>query len=219
MRQCGAHYKLIMVGDALMAPYELHMGGHWSAGGPDAISGLGWLRILRDHFTDAVWLNPEPGLGWRGTTIEDIGEVMPMFPLTVDGLTEGMALLNRGVPALTSVVEAPGPASSRTYGVQSPAPPGPAATAASWLVPITSRSRPIGLDHDHRPYLTSRTCADSRSSRRRTGSPRHASCVRSRVDPPLDIGADTTTRSSPIPATRSRLWIDHIPPSTCRGRR
>jgi len=97
MGQCASHHKLIMVGDASMAPYELHMGGHWSAGGPDAISGLGWLRILRDHFTDAVWLNPEPGLSWRGTTIEEIGEVIPMFPLTVDGLTEAMALLNRGV--------------------------------------------------------------------------------------------------------------------------
>ena len=97
MRQCASHYKLIMVGDALMAPYELHMGGHWAAGGPDAISGLGWLRILREHFTDAVWLNPEAVPSWRGTTIEDIGEAIPMFPLTVDGLTEGMALLNRGV--------------------------------------------------------------------------------------------------------------------------
>jgi len=97
LRQCGTHYKLIMVGDALMAPYELHSGGHWSPDGPDSVSGLGWLRILRDHFTDAVWLNPEPEIGWRGTTISDVGEVMPMFPLTVDGLTEGMALLNRGV--------------------------------------------------------------------------------------------------------------------------
>ncbi|MGB7983113.1 MAG: VWA domain-containing protein [Candidatus Nanopelagicales bacterium] len=96
MRQCASHYKLIMVGDALMAPYELHSGGHWSVAGPDDVSGLGWLRILREHFTDAVWLNPEPAPGWPGTTIEDIGEVMPMFGLTVDGLTEGMALLNRG---------------------------------------------------------------------------------------------------------------------------
>ena len=61
------------------------------------ISGLGWLQILQDHFTDAVWLNPEPLTRWRGTTIEDIGAVLPMFPLTVDGLTEAMALLNRGV--------------------------------------------------------------------------------------------------------------------------
>ncbi len=86
-----------MVGDAFMAPYELHMGGNWSTDGPDGISGLGWLRILSEHFTDAVWLNPEPGQGWPGTTIEEIGAVLPMFPLTVDGLTEAMALLNRGV--------------------------------------------------------------------------------------------------------------------------
>ncbi len=97
MRQCASHYKLIMVGDALMAPYELHSGGHWSIDGPDDVSGLGWLRILGEHFTDAVWLNPEPALGWAGTTIEDIAEVLPMFGLTVDGLTEAMALLNRGV--------------------------------------------------------------------------------------------------------------------------
>ncbi len=97
LRQCAPHYKLIMVGDALMARYELHSGGHWSVAGSDSISGLGWLRILAEHFTDAVWLNPEPQLSWPGTTIEDIAEVLPMFGLTVDGLTEAMALLNRGV--------------------------------------------------------------------------------------------------------------------------
>ncbi len=97
MRQCASHYKLIMVGDALMAPHELHMGGNWSPDGPDGISGIGWLRILREHFTDAVWLNPEPEIAWQGTTIQDVGEALPMFPLTVDGLTEAMALLNRGV--------------------------------------------------------------------------------------------------------------------------
>jgi len=97
MRQCAPHYKLIMVGDALMAPYELHMGGNWSPDGPDGVSGIGWLQILDEHFTDAVWLNPEPEIAWQGTTIQDIGEVLPMFPLTVDGLTEAMALLNRGV--------------------------------------------------------------------------------------------------------------------------
>ena len=97
MRQCASHYKLIMVGDALMAPYELHMGGNWSPDGPDGVSGIGWLQILDEHFTDAVWLNPEPEIAWQGTTIQDIGEVLPMFPLTVDGLTEAMALLNRGV--------------------------------------------------------------------------------------------------------------------------
>ena len=69
----------------------------WAPTQQASISGLGWLQILRDHFTDAVWLNPERLSRWRGTTIEDVGTVMPMFPMSVDGLTEAMALLNRGV--------------------------------------------------------------------------------------------------------------------------
>ena len=70
LRQCGSHYKLIMVGDAYMGPYELYAGGPWAPEQQAAISGLGWLQILRDHFTDAVWLNPEPLARWRGSTIE-----------------------------------------------------------------------------------------------------------------------------------------------------
>jgi len=46
MRQCASHYKLIMVGDASMAPYELHMGGHWSAGGPDEVVGIGLVLVV-----------------------------------------------------------------------------------------------------------------------------------------------------------------------------
>lgn len=95
LRQCGSHYKLIMVGDAYMAPYELHLGGPWAPHDAAHISGLGWLGMLREHFTNTVWLNPEPLSRWRGTTIEDIGTVMPMFPLTLDGLSEAMTLLNR----------------------------------------------------------------------------------------------------------------------------
>lgn len=97
LQQCAGHYKLIVVGDAYMAPYELQMAGPWSAEGGGHVTGLEWLRILRDHYRDSVWLNPEPLSRWEGTTIEDIGEAMPMFPLTVEGLTAAMALLNRGV--------------------------------------------------------------------------------------------------------------------------
>ena len=97
LRQCGSHYKLIMVGDAYMAPYELYSGVSWFSGAAPTMTGIDWLRRLEDHFTDAVWLNPEPALRWRGNTIEDIAEVFPMFQLTVEGLTEAMALLNRGV--------------------------------------------------------------------------------------------------------------------------
>ncbi len=98
LRECGPHYKLIMVGDAFMAPYELGQAGPWSANDNSRVPGIEWLRILGDHFTDSCWLNPEPLSRWHGTTIEAIGEVIDMFPLTTEGLTEAMAHLNRGTP-------------------------------------------------------------------------------------------------------------------------
>ena len=98
LRECGPHYKLIMVGDAFMAPYELGMAGAWSATDASRVAGIDWLRMLADHFRDSCWLNPEPLSRWDGTTIEDIGEVFDMVPLTTDGLTEAMAHLNRGTP-------------------------------------------------------------------------------------------------------------------------
>jgi uncharacterized protein with von Willebrand factor type A (vWA) domain len=87
-----------MVGDAFMAPYELNQAGPWSVNDTSRVPGIEWLRILSDHFTDACWLNPEPVSRWSGTTIEAIGEVIDMFPLTTEGLTEAMAHLNRGTP-------------------------------------------------------------------------------------------------------------------------
>lgn len=98
MRECGSHYKLIMVGDAFMAPYELGQRGAMSAEDSSSVSGLEWLNILNTHFRQSVWLNPEPQSRWRGTTIEEIGRVFEMFPMTVDGLTDAMARLNRGTP-------------------------------------------------------------------------------------------------------------------------
>ena len=96
MRECDGKYKLIMVGDAYMAPYELL---HRTPGSPDGgafMSGLEWLALLKDHYPQSVWLNPEPQSRWRGSTIDEVARVIDMFPLTVDGLTEAMTLLNKG---------------------------------------------------------------------------------------------------------------------------
>ena len=96
MRECDSKYKLIMVGDAYMAPYELL---HRTPSTPDGgamMSGLEWLALLKDHYPRSVWLNPEPQNRWRGSTIDEVARVMDMFPLTVDGLTEAMTLLNKG---------------------------------------------------------------------------------------------------------------------------
>jgi len=92
LRTCDTRYKLVIVGDAAMAPYELLSDGSFDTDGP-ARTGLDWLVTLRKHFTSSVWFNPELGGSWRGgETTAVIARVFPMFPLTLDGLEQGMAL-------------------------------------------------------------------------------------------------------------------------------
>jgi uncharacterized protein with von Willebrand factor type A (vWA) domain len=100
---CGKHYKLILVGDALMAPYEL-LGSRDSFGssGAGRTEGITWLARLAEHFERSVWLNPEPRSIWHGNTIELIAQVFPMFPLTLEGLGEAVAHLTRGRTARRS---------------------------------------------------------------------------------------------------------------------
>jgi hypothetical protein len=94
INECGPHYKLVFVGDALMAPYELL--GTSGYGEEDRVAGIQWLGLLRNHFERAVWLNPEPPHTWRGNTIEAIASVVPMFPLTLEGLGEAVHELVKG---------------------------------------------------------------------------------------------------------------------------
>jgi hypothetical protein len=97
LHECGRHYKLIMVGDALMAPYELlHGGGGGDLGDDRGLEGIVWLMMLQDHFDRTVWLNPEPERFWHGNTIEYVRQVYEMFPLTLDGITRAVQHLTRG---------------------------------------------------------------------------------------------------------------------------
>ncbi len=96
LSDCGPHFKLIMVGDALMAPYELlSPGGSITYGDETRMEGIMWLMTLQKHFHRSVWLNPEPTRFWNGNTIEHIRQVFPMFPLTLEGLGEGVDELLR----------------------------------------------------------------------------------------------------------------------------
>jgi uncharacterized protein with von Willebrand factor type A (vWA) domain len=94
MAECGPHYKLVIVGDALMAPYELF--GTWRASSEEPMEGIAWLAALRAHFPRTAWLNPEPERMWRGTTIEVIANEIPMYPLTLEGLSDAVAALVKG---------------------------------------------------------------------------------------------------------------------------
>lgn len=85
-------YKVILVGDASMSPYEItHIGGAVEHMNPEA--GATWLTRLTERFPHCVWINPVPQDQWRWTpSIEIIRRLMDgrMFPMTVDGLDEAM---------------------------------------------------------------------------------------------------------------------------------
>ena len=61
----------------------------------EAQSHIVWLMMLEDHFERACWLNPEPQKYWGGNTIEYVAQVFEMFPLTLEGLGEGVAHLTK----------------------------------------------------------------------------------------------------------------------------
>jgi uncharacterized protein with von Willebrand factor type A (vWA) domain len=100
IHECGPHYKLICVGDALMSPYELLAPNGSSALEEDhGKPGIWWFMELARHFQKSAWLNPEPPNYWGGNTIEHVRSVFAMFPLTIDGLGEAVQHLIKGKPA------------------------------------------------------------------------------------------------------------------------
>ncbi len=95
--QLNARWKVVLVGDAAMAPGELLGTGPWGApAGTGVRSGLDWLVTIAERFERSVWLNPDPPQYWGGGTGKVIGEVFPMFHLTLEGLSEAMARLSSG---------------------------------------------------------------------------------------------------------------------------
>ncbi len=91
-----SEYKLILVGDATMSPYEIaYPGGsieHWNEE-PGSV----WLKRMLDHFKNAVWINPEDKKHWSFTpSIKLTHDLMEgrMYPLTLDGLSEAIKQLH-----------------------------------------------------------------------------------------------------------------------------
>ncbi|MGK0444924.1 MAG: hypothetical protein ACJA1U_001861 [Bermanella sp.] len=97
LRKFTKDYKVVFIGDAMMAPYEVtHVGGsveHWNDE-PGAV----WLERMKEHFSKVVWLNPVPDnqWGWSGS-LNAIRDIMKddMFPLTINGLEDAMRELSR----------------------------------------------------------------------------------------------------------------------------
>ncbi|HMW17571.1 MAG TPA: VWA domain-containing protein [Accumulibacter sp.] len=97
LHKYGSDYKLILVGDAAMSPYEILI-PHGSVEYNNAEPGAVWLRRLVDTWPHAIWLNPESEHSWtyrQSTTLIHNLLGGRMFPLTLDGLARGMQLLSK----------------------------------------------------------------------------------------------------------------------------
>ena len=94
-RNLDSDYKVIIVGDAAMAPEELYsITGNYR--GPNGgLAGIDWLKLMKSHYKRIVWMNPKMAPGrapWREAETA-IKELLPMYKLTVSGLNEGMKKL------------------------------------------------------------------------------------------------------------------------------
>ena len=95
MHKFGHDYKVVIVGDASMSPYEIVQPGgsveHWNEE-PGAV----WLERLRSTYEKCVWLNPVPEDEWQFTqSISIANQLMEekMYPLTLGGLEDAMGFL------------------------------------------------------------------------------------------------------------------------------
>lgn len=91
-------YKVIFVGDASMAPYEItHKGGSVEYFNEEA--GSTWMKRLTDTFGHVVWLNPVREEYWSYSQSIQITKQLlgdeRMFPMTVAGMEASMALLSK----------------------------------------------------------------------------------------------------------------------------
>ena len=97
VRTYGPDWRVVIVGDAAMSPYELlEVGG--SVENNNDEPGLAWLARLFEHFRHRIWLNPEPPRAWeytRSTQIVLRALGPKMFPLTLAGVAEGIDALRK----------------------------------------------------------------------------------------------------------------------------
>jgi uncharacterized protein with von Willebrand factor type A (vWA) domain len=87
--------RLIMVGDASMAPYELMAtDGSIYINERSGKPSIAQLRTLAEIFQRSCWLNPVEERMWGYTqTIGSIGRIFPMFELSLDGLEKAVSHL------------------------------------------------------------------------------------------------------------------------------
>ncbi len=97
LHKYAADYRIIFVGDATMAPYEItNPGGsieHWNEE-----AGALWMKRMVDVYDKGIWLNPVPSDHWEYSASVELTRSLVednMFPLTIRGLEDSMAFLSK----------------------------------------------------------------------------------------------------------------------------
>jgi uncharacterized protein with von Willebrand factor type A (vWA) domain len=93
--KASRNYRVILVGDAYMAPSELLSPNgaidYWYR---NDRPGIEWLMDIRKRFRKAIWLNPEPSVWWHSVpSTQLIQRIFPMFELTLAGMRSGARAL------------------------------------------------------------------------------------------------------------------------------
>jgi uncharacterized protein with von Willebrand factor type A (vWA) domain len=97
IRKYNKDYKLILVGDATMSPYEIIQPGG-SVEYHNEEPGAEWLQRLTHAFPHFAWINPEPPGVWPyRQSISIIQQLMSqrMYPLSLQGLEAAMRQLSK----------------------------------------------------------------------------------------------------------------------------
>ena len=96
LQNFDSSYKVIIVGDAAMNPYELREKQFQWGKGTYAPSGLEWLERFKKQYPYLIWLNPEPMPSkpdyWSQTHYQ-LGQIFQMYDLSAEGLEKGMKRL------------------------------------------------------------------------------------------------------------------------------
>lgn len=84
-------HRLIFVGDASMAPWELFTKS--GVLGTPAPSGIDRLKTFSERCPASIWLNPDPEKFWDHPTVSAIRGAFRMYRLTLEGLRSGIKFL------------------------------------------------------------------------------------------------------------------------------
>ncbi|AVF56454.1 hypothetical protein AL527_15500 [Pseudomonas fulva] len=97
LHKYGDDYKVVFVGDAAMAPYEITQPGgsveHWNEE-----AGYVWMQRIMAKFRKVIWINPYPRQAWDYTASTHLVRELiedRMYPLTLQGLEDGMRYLSK----------------------------------------------------------------------------------------------------------------------------